>query len=79
MAQYQKPDWLTKHVFNPLVMLLTNRGLSVRGLASGGTRAEVRPNPHNAGESVGDRRSAPIWWRRVERPSGCGTFALRAG
>jgi len=31
MARYEKPDWLTKHVFNPLVSLLTNLGVSVRG------------------------------------------------
>lgn len=34
LAHYQKPDWLTKYLFNPLVMLLTNRGLSVRGSPS---------------------------------------------
>ena len=31
MARYEKPDWLTKHVFNPVVSLLTNLGVSVRG------------------------------------------------
>jgi deazaflavin-dependent oxidoreductase (nitroreductase family) len=30
MAQYRKRDWLTK-LFNPLVSLVTKRGLSVRG------------------------------------------------
>lgn len=29
--QYQRPDWVTKHLFNPLIMLATNLGLSMRG------------------------------------------------
>jgi deazaflavin-dependent oxidoreductase (nitroreductase family) len=28
---YQKPDALTKHVFNPLIMLATRLGISMRG------------------------------------------------
>ena len=59
MAQYQKPDWLTKHVFNPLVMLLTNRGLSVRGsriLAVRGRKSgHIRTTPVNPLEIGGKR------------------------
>ena len=31
MARYQRPDWFTKHVFNPTVALLTRAGLSIAG------------------------------------------------
>jgi deazaflavin-dependent oxidoreductase (nitroreductase family) len=31
MRRYQKPDAMTKRVFNPLVMLATRMGLSMRG------------------------------------------------
>jgi len=59
MANYQKPDWLTKHVFNPLVMLLTNRGLSVRGsrilVVRGRKSGQVRTTPVNPLEIGGMR------------------------
>jgi deazaflavin-dependent oxidoreductase (nitroreductase family) len=31
MATYDRPDWATKHIFNPLVALATKLGLSMRG------------------------------------------------
>jgi deazaflavin-dependent oxidoreductase (nitroreductase family) len=31
VAKYQKPDWATNKVFNPLVTLATKAGLSLRG------------------------------------------------
>ncbi len=31
MSRYQRPDWFTTHVFNPLVALLTRLGISVYG------------------------------------------------
>ncbi|MFI5283175.1 MAG: nitroreductase/quinone reductase family protein [Candidatus Dormibacterales bacterium] len=31
MAYYRKPDWFTKHVFNPAVQLMTRAGISVWG------------------------------------------------
>jgi len=59
MAKYQKPDWLTKHVFNPLVMLLTNRGLSVRGsrilVVRGRKSGQIHPTPVNPLEVGGTR------------------------
>jgi deazaflavin-dependent oxidoreductase (nitroreductase family) len=59
MAKYQEPDWLTKHVFNPLVMLLTNRGLSVRGsrilVVRGRKSGHIRTTPVNPLEVGGTR------------------------
>jgi deazaflavin-dependent oxidoreductase (nitroreductase family) len=31
MTQYKEPDWITKHIFNPLVALFTRAGISVMG------------------------------------------------
>jgi hypothetical protein len=31
MAYYRKPDWFTRHVFNPAVALLTRAGISIWG------------------------------------------------
>jgi deazaflavin-dependent oxidoreductase (nitroreductase family) len=79
MAQYQKPDWLTKHVFNPLVMLLTNRGLSVRGsriLAVRGRRSgQIRTTPVNPLEIGGARylvapRGETEWVRNLRAARG---------
>ncbi len=79
MAQYQKPDWLTKHVFNPLVMLLTNRGLSVRGsriLAVRGRKSgQIRTTPVNPLEIGGARylvapRGETEWVRNLRAARG---------
>jgi hypothetical protein len=57
MVRYQKPDWLTKHVFNPLVA--SSRSLSVRGshtLAVRGRRSgQIRMKPVNPLEIAGTR------------------------
>src|SRR5258705_5147588 len=59
MARYEKPDWLTKHVFNPLVSLVTNLGVSVRGsriLAVRGRKSgQIRTTPVNPLEIGGQR------------------------
>ena len=51
MAAYQKPDWFTKHIFNPVVAGLTRMGLSVYGsrvLAVRGRKSgEWRTTPVN--------------------------------
>src|SRR5260370_536269 len=60
MVQYQKPDWLTKHVFNPLVAFVTSRGLSVRGsrllVVRGRKSGQIRTTPVNPLEIGGDRK-----------------------
>jgi len=79
MANYQKPDWLTKHVFNPLVMLLTNRGLSVRGsrilVVRGRKSGQVRTTPVNLLEIGGMRylvapRGETEWVRNLRAARG---------
>jgi deazaflavin-dependent oxidoreductase (nitroreductase family) len=79
MANYQKPDWLTKHVFNPLVMLLTNRGLSVRGsrvlVVRGRKSGQVRTTPVNPLEIGGIRylvapRGETEWVRNLRAARG---------
>src|SRR5258708_21274891 len=59
MARYEKPDWLTQHVFNPLVSLLTNLGVSVRGsrilVVRGRKSGHIRTTPVNPLEIGGKR------------------------
>jgi hypothetical protein len=59
MARYEKPDWLTKHVFNPVVSLLTNLGVSVRGsrilVVRGRKSGQIRTTPVNPLEIGGKR------------------------
>lgn len=50
MPQYKKPGWLTRHVFNSLVSLVTGLGLSVRGSRV----LRVR------GRKTGEWRSTPV-------------------
>jgi hypothetical protein len=51
MVRYENPDWLTAHLFNPLVALVTNWGVSVRGariLAVRGRKSgQIRTTPVN--------------------------------
>jgi deazaflavin-dependent oxidoreductase (nitroreductase family) len=47
---YQRPDWFTEHVFNPLVALLTRMGVSV----AGSRVLEVR------GRKSGEPRRTPV-------------------
>jgi deazaflavin-dependent oxidoreductase (nitroreductase family) len=85
MARYQRPDWFTKHVFNPAVALLTKLGISfwgsrvlaVRGRKSG----EMRTTPVNVLGFEGGRylvapRGHTQWVRNI-RVSGEGE--LRVG
>ena len=59
MIHYQKPGWLTKHLFNPLVAFMTNRGLSVRGsrilVVRGRKSGQIRMTPVNPLEMGGRR------------------------
>jgi len=61
LAHYQKPDWLTKYLFNPLVAWLTNRGISVRGsrilVVRGRKSGQVRRTPVNPLEWVQNLRA----------------------
>jgi len=79
MAQYQKPDWLTKHVFNPLVSLLTNLGVSVRGsrilVVRGRKSGQIRTTPVNPLEIGGKRylvapRGETEWARNLRAARG---------
>jgi deazaflavin-dependent oxidoreductase (nitroreductase family) len=54
MTDYQRPGWVTSHVFNPLMMGLTRLGLSIRGSRvlevkgrKSGTPRHVPVNPLN--------------------------------
>jgi len=61
LAHYQKPDWLTKYLFNPLVAWLTNRGIRVRGsrilVVRGRKSGQVRRTPVNPLEWVQNLRA----------------------
>ncbi len=50
-AHYRKPDWFTRHVFNPMVAGLTRLGVSVLGSrvleVRGRTSGQPRTNPVN--------------------------------
>ena len=79
VARYEKPDWLTKHVFNPLVSLVTNLGVSVRGariLAVRGRKSgQIRTTPVNALEIGGKRylvapRGETEWVRNLRAARG---------
>ena len=79
MARYEKPDWLTKHVFNPLVSLLTNLGVSVRGsrilVGRGRKSGQIRTTPVNPLEIGGKRylvapRGETEWVRNLRAARG---------
>jgi deazaflavin-dependent oxidoreductase (nitroreductase family) len=50
MAHYRRPDWFTKHVFNPIVAGLTRLGISVWG-------SRVLEVP---GRKTGEPRRTPV-------------------
>ncbi|MFL5868382.1 MAG: nitroreductase family deazaflavin-dependent oxidoreductase [Thermoleophilaceae bacterium] len=50
MAHYRRPDWFTKHIFNPTVAGLTRMGVSI----AGSRVLEVR------GRKSGEWRSTPV-------------------
>ena len=79
MARYEKPDWLTQHVFNPLVSLLTNLGVSVRGsrilVVRGRKSGQIRTTPVNPLEIGGKRylvapRGETEWVRNLRAARG---------
>src|SRR5258707_15582740 len=81
MARYEKPDWLTQHVFNPLVSLLTNLGVSVRGsrilVVRGRKSGQIRTTPVNPMEiggkrHVGAARGETDWVRDLPAATGGG-------
>ena len=51
MARYQRPGWFTRHLFNPLVAVLTRLGLSIAGSrvleVTGRKSGEPRRTPVN--------------------------------
>jgi deazaflavin-dependent oxidoreductase (nitroreductase family) len=79
MVRYEKPDWLTAHLFNPLVALVTNWGVSVRGariLAVRGRKSgQIRTTPVNPLEIGGTRylvapRGETEWVRNLRAARG---------
>ena len=84
MAQYKEPDWFTRHIFNPVVALLTHAGLSVMGsrvLAVRGRKSgEWRTTPVNLLVLNGERylvapRGVTHWVRNL-RAAGEGQLRL---
>ena len=85
MARYQRPDWFTKNVFNPMVALLTKAGLSLWGsrvLAVRGRKSgDVRTTPVNVMKYDGARylvapRGTTQWVRNIRA---AGEAELRVG
>src|SRR3954466_9025908 len=81
---YQRPDWFTEHVFNPLVALLTRMGVSVAGSrvleVRGRKSGEPRRTPVNLLKVDGARylvapRGHPQWGRNL-RAGGNGRLLL---
>ena len=84
MPKYDRPDWATQHIFNPIVAGLTRVGLSVRGsrilAARGRTSGEWRTTPVNLLNHEGKRylvapRGNTQWSRNV-RAAGGGELRL---
>jgi deazaflavin-dependent oxidoreductase (nitroreductase family) len=84
---YRRPDWFTKHVFNPLVALLTRLGVSVAGSrvleVRGRSSGQLRRTPVNLLSFEGERYLvAPrgnTQWARNLRASGTGGLLLGRG
>jgi deazaflavin-dependent oxidoreductase (nitroreductase family) len=79
MARYQKPGWLTKHVFNGFVAFVTKRGLSVRGsrilVVRGRKSGQIRTTPVNPLEIGGKHylvapRGETEWVRNLRAARG---------
>lgn len=73
-AHYQAPDWMTKHLFNPLVSFFTRLGLSAKGSrvleVRGRTTGEPRRTPVNLLNFEGEEylvapRGETQWVRNV--------------
>ncbi len=84
MPKYDKPDFVTKAIFNPLVALLTNLGLSMRGsrvLAVRGRKSgEWRTTPvnllHHDGAQYLVAPRGETQWARNMRAAGGGELRL---
>ncbi len=85
MAKYQRPDWVTKHLANPIIALLVKLGatprgariLAVRGRKSGEWRTTpVNPLTLESGRYLVAPRGETQWVRNI-RAAGGGE--LRAG
>jgi deazaflavin-dependent oxidoreductase (nitroreductase family) len=84
-AHYQRPDWFTKHVFNPTVAGLTRLGVSfvgsrvleVRGRKSGEwRRTPVNPLDFEGGRYIVSPRGETQWVRNLRVT---GELRLRKG
>jgi len=82
--KYDRPDWATKHIFNPMVAFATRMGLSLRGsriLAVRGRKSgEWRTTPVNLLNHEGQRylvapRGDTQWSRNI-RAAGGGELRL---
>jgi hypothetical protein len=78
-AHYVEPGWFTRHIFNPLVALLTRAGLSVwgsaelrvRGRASGEWRSTpVNPLSYEGGRYLVAPRGETQWVRNLRVAGG---------
>jgi deazaflavin-dependent oxidoreductase (nitroreductase family) len=85
MPHYKKPDWFTRHLFNPIVALFTRMGLSLRGsrilAVKGRKTGEWRTTPVNLLTHDGARylvapRGETQWARNIRA---AGTAELRLG
>jgi deazaflavin-dependent oxidoreductase (nitroreductase family) len=82
--QYKRPDWFTKHVFNPLVAGLTRLGVSIAGSrvleVPGRKSGQPRRTPVNLLTLEGERYLvAPrgnTQWARNLRASGSGRLLV---
>ncbi len=79
MARYEKPDWVTKHIANPIITFMTNIGVSLRGsriLAVRGRKSgQIRATPVNPLEVGGARylvapRGETDWVRNLRAAGG---------
>ena len=86
MAYYRKPGWITNHISNPIVAVLTRMGVSVWGSrilrVRGRTSGEWRSQPVNLLTFEGKRylvapRGLTQWVRNI-RVSGEGELLLGA-
>ena len=84
MVKYDKPDWATQHIFNPLIAFVTNMGLSMRGsrvLAVRGRKSgEWRTTPvnllnHDGAQYLVAPRGETQWARNI-RVAGGGELRL---
>ncbi len=84
MARYENPDWLTKHILNPIVAFLASIGFSLRGsrllVVRGRKTGQARTTPVNPLEVGATRylvapRGETEWVRNL-RAAGEGELRL---